>query len=154
MKNALKRIGAIAILSALTSASSVAQQQTIVTIDRLVAHVSTVPAVKGQRVDLFVREKVREGALRAQNGEGFLGHVVLLVHGGYSPGVLAFDVPYRDYSWAEFKREFYAEKPCAPMCTVGCVQQVAMIDNWRAPQRTPGSGKPAHSSPLPIIDQG
>ena len=25
--------------------------------------------------------------------------------------------------------EFYAEKPCAKMCTIACVQQVAMMDN-------------------------
>lgn len=74
----------------------------IVTIDRLVSHISTVPAIKGQRVDLFVREKVRAGALRAERGESFNGRIVLFVHGGYSPATLAFDVPYRDYSWMDF----------------------------------------------------
>lgn len=74
----------------------------IVTIDRLVPHASTVPAIKGQRVDLFVREKVREGALEFGRGETFEGRVVLFVHGGYSPSTLAFDVPYRDYSWMDF----------------------------------------------------
>jgi hypothetical protein len=33
------------------------------------------------------------------------------------------------------EREFYNEKPCAKYCTVACVQQVAMADNWRAPQQ-------------------
>ncbi len=74
----------------------------IVTIDRLVPHTSSIPAIKGQRVDLFVREKVREGALEFGAGETFRGRVVLFVHGGYSPSTLAFDVPYRDYSWLEF----------------------------------------------------
>jgi pimeloyl-ACP methyl ester carboxylesterase len=108
MQNAFARVGVIAVLSVTLAAAAAAQQPkaakqaSVVTIDRLVAHASTVPAVKGQRVDLFVREKVGEGALRAQSGASFNGRVVLMVHGGYSPGVLAFDVPYRDYSWAEF----------------------------------------------------
>ena len=102
------RFVALAVLS-LTFAATAAAQQTkaapqrnILTIDRLVAHASTVPAVKGQRVDLFVREKVRDDMVRAQSGASFNGRAVLFVHGGYSPGVLAFDVPYADYSWAEF----------------------------------------------------
>ena len=96
------RLAAAAILSAIAVAPAVAQSQNIVTIDRIVSHASSVPALKGQRGDLFVREKVREGALRAQSGESFRGKVVLFVHGGYSPGLLAFDVAYRDYSWVEF----------------------------------------------------
>jgi hypothetical protein len=32
------------------------------------------------------------------------------------------------------RREFYTQKGCAPMCTVSCVQQVGILDNWRAPQ--------------------
>jgi len=63
-------------------------------------------------------------------------------------------VPLADYTLADLKREFYAEKPCAPMCTVGCVQQVAMIDNWRAPQQAAGRGKQAPSPSLPVIDRG
>ncbi len=100
MMKILARAAVLAILATLAAAP--AHSQGIVTIDRLVAHTSTVPAVKGQRVDLFVREKVREGALRAQSGESFRGKVVLFVHGGYSPSSLAFDVAYRDYSWMEF----------------------------------------------------
>ena len=69
----------------------------IVTIDRLVAHTSTVPAVAGKSVDLFVREKVPAAILNA--GKAPAGKVALFVHGGYSPATLAFDVGYRDYSW-------------------------------------------------------
>lgn len=93
---------AFAALALIAFASPAIAQRNIVTIDRLVAHTSTVPAVKGQRVDLFVREKVRAAALRIGSGEAFRGRVVLFVHGGYSPAQLAFDVPYRDYSWMEF----------------------------------------------------
>jgi MoaA/NifB/PqqE/SkfB family radical SAM enzyme len=44
-------------------------------------------------------------------------------------------VPLENYTREDLIREFYTEKPCAGMCTIACVQQVAMMDNWRAPQR-------------------
>ncbi|GAC1624644.1 MAG: hypothetical protein PVS2B2_11290 [Candidatus Acidiferrum sp.] len=31
-------------------------------------------------------------------------------------------------------REYLTEKFCAPRCTVSCVQQVGILDNWRGPQ--------------------
>ena len=69
----------------------------IVTIDRLVSHASTVPAAAGKPVDLFVREKSLAAIVEA--GKAPPGKVVLFVHGGFSPATVAFDVPYRDYSW-------------------------------------------------------
>ncbi len=48
---------------------------------------------------------------------------------GY-PGILL-----EDYTLEDIEREFYTEKSCARMCTIACVQQVAMLDNWRSPQR-------------------
>ena len=44
-------------------------------------------------------------------------------------------IPLEEYTREHMEREFYNEKPCAKFCTVACVQQVAMVDNWRAPQR-------------------
>jgi MoaA/NifB/PqqE/SkfB family radical SAM enzyme len=44
-------------------------------------------------------------------------------------------VPLENYTREDIRREFYTEKSCASMCTIACVQQVAMMDNWRAPQR-------------------
>lgn len=73
----------------------------MMTIDRLVSHVSTVPAIKGRRIDLFVREKVPTAMVERPTAP-FAGKVVLFVHGGYSPSTLAFDVKYRDYSWMEY----------------------------------------------------
>ena len=61
------------------------------TIDCYVEHVSTVPVITGETVQLFVREKVKAGAENAL--------VVLMVHGGYWPGTMAFDFDYKDYSW-------------------------------------------------------
>ena len=43
--------------------------------------------------------------------------------------------PLEDYGEAELRQGFNTQKACAPLCTVGCVQQVAMLDNWRRPQR-------------------
>jgi MoaA/NifB/PqqE/SkfB family radical SAM enzyme len=47
------------------------------------------------------------------------------------------------YTREDLEREFYTEKPCARFCTIACVQQVAMLDNWRAPQRQAGVARPA-----------
>lgn len=71
----------------------------ILTIDRLVDHVSTVPAIAGEHIDLFVREKVSRAIVEGAGGRAREGSVVLMVHGGYFPSTLAFDVAYRDYSW-------------------------------------------------------
>jgi hypothetical protein len=43
-------------------------------------------------------------------------------------------VPLLQYSRKDVEREYFSLKSCAPFCTVSCVQQVAMLDNWRAPQ--------------------
>jgi MoaA/NifB/PqqE/SkfB family radical SAM enzyme len=43
-------------------------------------------------------------------------------------------IPLMQYTLEDFRREFNTAKPCAPHCTVSCSQQVAMLDNWRAPQ--------------------
>ena len=46
-------------------------------------------------------------------------------------------IPLEKYSPAIRAHEYHTEKACAPRCTVSCVQQVAMLDNWRAPQTRP-----------------
>lgn len=62
-------------------------------IDHRVPHVSTVPANKGEPVQIFVRGKVLAGESSAPRP------VVLMVHGGVSPSTLAFDVEHGSYSW-------------------------------------------------------
>ncbi|MGH7784622.1 MAG: alpha/beta hydrolase, partial [Candidatus Binatia bacterium] len=64
------------------------------TIDHKVPHLSTVPAIKGEQVGIFVREKVAAGDARRP--------VVLMVHGATSPSTLAFDVGYKTYSWMAY----------------------------------------------------
>jgi MoaA/NifB/PqqE/SkfB family radical SAM enzyme len=46
-------------------------------------------------------------------------------------------IPLEKYSPAIREHEYHSQKSCAPRCTVSCVQQVAMLDNWRAPQTLP-----------------
>src|SRR5437588_12901617 len=43
-----------------------------------------------------------------------------------------------DYKMEDFKREYNAEKWCAPTCTSQCVHQVGILDNWRDPQMSEG----------------
>jgi MoaA/NifB/PqqE/SkfB family radical SAM enzyme len=44
--------------------------------------------------------------------------------------------PLEDYTMEDFKREYKTEKWCAPTCTIQCVHQVGILDNWRDPQMT------------------
>ncbi|MEO8129313.1 MAG: alpha/beta fold hydrolase [Bryobacteraceae bacterium] len=68
--------------------------------DHYVRVTSTVPAIKGQTTQIYVREVVQPGlALRGGAGPD---RVVLFVHGAGTPGEVAFDVPYQDYSWMAF----------------------------------------------------
>jgi len=68
----------------------------LTTIDRHINHISTVPAIAGKPARLFVREKVRQDVLA---GDAASAGVVLMVHGGYWPGTMAFDFGHKDYSW-------------------------------------------------------
>jgi pimeloyl-ACP methyl ester carboxylesterase len=69
----------------------------LVTRDHFVAHVSTLPAIAGQKVGLFVRQKALEGIV---DGKGDMtGRVVLFLHGATVPGVPSFDLDHGNYSW-------------------------------------------------------
>src|SRR5205814_6250657 len=74
--------------------------QKLLTIDHYVRVKSTVPAIAGQDVPIYVRERVQAGsALRSvSNGD----RVVLFVHGAGTPAEVAFDVAERDYSWMAY----------------------------------------------------
>jgi MoaA/NifB/PqqE/SkfB family radical SAM enzyme len=43
-------------------------------------------------------------------------------------------IPLEKYTLEDIRREYLTQKSCAPHCTVSCVQQIAMVDNWRDPQ--------------------
>lgn len=63
--------------------------------DHFVSHISTVPAIAGQPVQIFVRE-------RSPADKPAVGYPpIILVHGGFWPGSLAFDTPLAGYSLME-----------------------------------------------------
>ena len=54
-------------------------------------------------------------------------------------------IPLAQYTPEMRQREYFTTKFCAPRCTVSCVQQVGMLDNWRDPQTL----KPMPMAPPP-----
>ena len=58
-------------------------------------------------------------------------------------------IPLAEYTTEMRHREYFTEKFCAPKCTVSCVQQVAMLDNWRGKQTL----KPMPMAPPPVSSQ-
>ncbi len=61
---------------------------------------SSVPAITGDFVQIYVREAIQAGAvLPAAPGSD---RVVLFVHGAGTPAEVAFDAAYRDYSWVGY----------------------------------------------------
>jgi pimeloyl-ACP methyl ester carboxylesterase len=74
-----------------------------ISVNRFVPHTSTVRANAGQRVGIFLHEKLSTGlAARIQGGERPKSRVVLFVHGGSVPSVPDYDLQYKDYSWMEY----------------------------------------------------
>ncbi|HLM55663.1 MAG TPA: radical SAM protein [Pyrinomonadaceae bacterium] len=49
-------------------------------------------------------------------------------------------IPIEQYTMADVEREYNSEKWCAPLCTVACAHKVAILDNWRNPQKGEGAG--------------
>jgi MoaA/NifB/PqqE/SkfB family radical SAM enzyme len=68
-------------------------------------------------------------------------------------------VPLREYTTSVLRREYATRKPCAPFCTINCVQRVAIFDNWRAPQtlraamKQPASGKAPATAGKALVAQ-
>jgi MoaA/NifB/PqqE/SkfB family radical SAM enzyme len=46
-------------------------------------------------------------------------------------------IPLAKYTRDHLEHEYHTQKACAARCTISCVQQVAMLDNWRTPQTRP-----------------
>ncbi|HWY43078.1 MAG TPA: radical SAM protein [Candidatus Sulfotelmatobacter sp.] len=55
-------------------------------------------------------------------------------------------IPLAQYTPEMREREYLTDKYCGPRCTISCVQQVAMLDNWRDPQ----TKKPMPMPPPPV----
>src|SRR4249919_4330738 len=99
MKRPAFTLLAVVALVRLTSGDD---SQRLLTIDHYVRVTSTVPAIAGQDVPIYVRERVQAGAaLRSATND----RVALFVHGAGTPAEVAFDVPQRDYSWMAYLAE-------------------------------------------------
>jgi MoaA/NifB/PqqE/SkfB family radical SAM enzyme len=58
-------------------------------------------------------------------------------------------IPLEKYTAEHRRREYFTRKECAPLCTVSCVQQICVVDNWRHPQTfAPITTPPAESNSL------
>ena len=66
----------------------------VVRTDHQVRVVSTAPSMAGREVQIYLREVASSTMPRAP--------VVLFVHGAGTPAEVAFDVPYKDYSWMAY----------------------------------------------------
>jgi pimeloyl-ACP methyl ester carboxylesterase len=84
------------VLSTLFVIDLSAQSPKILSVDHKVTVKSQVPAMQGQDAQIYVRERISDGAKAAAD------RVVLFVHGAGTPAEVAFDVPYGDYSWMAF----------------------------------------------------
>ena len=133
--------------------------QRLLTIDHYVKVVSTVPAIAGQPVQIYVRERVRAGMVL--RGAPAPDTVVLFVHGAGTPAEVAFDTPVGGHSWmahlAEAGFDVFAmdttgygrsTRP-APMndpCNLAEAQQAQFV-----PALIPAPCKPSHPGQLTNI---
>jgi pimeloyl-ACP methyl ester carboxylesterase len=98
----MKKLAAAACVLALARLSFGDDSARLLSIDHYVRVKSTVPAIAGQDVPIYVRERVQAGsALRG----GTSDRVALFVHGAGTPAEVAFDVAQRDYSWMAYLAE-------------------------------------------------
>ena len=71
----------------------------ILSFDHRVDHVSTVPAIAGQTVQLAVRERVGRHTFHRISRGKEAAKVVLFMHGASVPSVPDFDLRYGNYGW-------------------------------------------------------
>jgi pimeloyl-ACP methyl ester carboxylesterase len=94
-------LGAALLVAAICAPHSFADDsERILTIDHYVRVRSTVPAIAGRSTAIYVRERVRAGT--ALRGVFAADRVAVFVHGAGTPAEVAFDVPYKDFSWMAF----------------------------------------------------
>ncbi len=79
------------------------EREHILTIDHFVPHISTVPANRGEPVELFVRERVRRE--RGRDDDSHRKRVVLMVNEAARAVVSDFDLRFENYSWMAFLAE-------------------------------------------------
>jgi MoaA/NifB/PqqE/SkfB family radical SAM enzyme len=62
-------------------------------------------------------------------------------------------LPLAEYTRDHVRREYLTSKPCAPYCTINCVQRVGLFDNWRAPQTLRAVMRPPRARPAPAAEE-
>lgn len=100
MASLVAAIVSLAAASGAIAQSSSDDSQTILSIDHYVTQISAAPPIEGQHSQLYVRERVRPATI--VRGGSLEGRVALFVHGAGTPAEVAFDVPYKDYSWMAY----------------------------------------------------
>jgi len=63
-------------------------------------------------------------------------------------------IPLSEYTTEMRHREYYTDKFCGPRCTVSCVQQVGIMDNWRDPQNLKPMPMAPASAAGPLVQIG
>ena len=96
----MRRLSLVALVLSLAHVSFGDDSERLLTIDHYVRVRSTVPALAGQDVPIYVRERVQAGAALRSASIG--DKVALFVHGAGTPAEVAFDVPQPDYSWMAY----------------------------------------------------
>ncbi|HJT86964.1 MAG TPA: alpha/beta fold hydrolase [Bryobacteraceae bacterium] len=91
---------AAAVLSFLAARPAAAADSPLLRVDHYVRVHSTVPVLKGQITQIYVREVVQPGIVPRNQVDP--NRVALFVHGAGTPAEVAFDVPYQDYSWMAY----------------------------------------------------
>ena len=95
----MKTLVAVTVALAVVAAIPSAQSPRLLTAEHKVRVTSAVPAIAGQTVEIYVRERLRDDAV----AKGIAAdRVVLFVHGAGTPAEVAFDVPHGDYSWMAY----------------------------------------------------
>ena len=87
----------IAVLALLALPCVADDADRLLSVDHYVGVRSTVPAIAGQIAPIYVREVALTRTLTRSSQLN--DRVVLFIHGAGTPAEVAFDVPYRDYSW-------------------------------------------------------
>ena len=95
----MKMLVAVAVALVVVAALPSAQSPKLQTVEHKVKVTSAVPAIAGQSVDIYVRERIRADLAGKPIAPD---HVVLFVHGAGTPAEVAFDVPHSDYSWMAY----------------------------------------------------
>jgi pimeloyl-ACP methyl ester carboxylesterase len=97
MCSMFKRVGMVAVALAAVAVADDAQR--LLRMDHYVPVRSTAPSMSGQTAQIYVREVTLANALRRRPAAD---RVVLFIHGAGTPAEVAFDVPYKDFSWMAY----------------------------------------------------